>query len=228
MAALWRYPVKSMGGEALHEAEVSWHGLAGDRRWAFIRDGVLRSGFPWLTIRERPDMGLYRPYFAEPARPDTSPIMVRTPSGDDLDVVDPRLAAELGPGTRVIKQDVGVFDTMPLSLLSTQSVAAIGTCVGKDIDATRFRPNLLIKATGNIAFPEDGWVGSLLRIGSLRMRIDKRDGRCVMVNLDPVTTESDPRVLKAIVSEREGRLGVYGTTVAPGRAAVGDPVFLEA
>ena len=57
VAALWRYPVKSMGGEVLSETEVSWHGFAGDRRWAFIREGVVRSGFPWLTIRERPAMG---------------------------------------------------------------------------------------------------------------------------------------------------------------------------
>ncbi len=39
-------PVKSMGAEALGETELSWHGLAGDRRWAFIRDGKQRSGFP--------------------------------------------------------------------------------------------------------------------------------------------------------------------------------------
>ncbi len=70
MAALWRYPVKSM--EAV---DVSWHGLAGDRRWAFIRDGLERSGFPWLTIRERPDMRHYRPSFVEPGRPDASPVV---------------------------------------------------------------------------------------------------------------------------------------------------------
>ena len=52
VVGLWRYPVKSMGAEELAEAEVSWHGLAGDRRWAFIRNGVVHSGFPWLTLRE--------------------------------------------------------------------------------------------------------------------------------------------------------------------------------
>lgn len=36
VVALWRYPVKSMGAEQLAEADVSLHGLAGDRRWAFI------------------------------------------------------------------------------------------------------------------------------------------------------------------------------------------------
>jgi uncharacterized protein YcbX len=60
VAALWRYPVKSMAAEALEEVEVSWHGLAGDRRWAFVRDGIPRSGFPWMAIRERSEMGRYR------------------------------------------------------------------------------------------------------------------------------------------------------------------------
>ena len=49
VVGLWRYPVKSMAGESLSEAEVFWHGLVADRRWAFIRNGVERSGFPCLT-----------------------------------------------------------------------------------------------------------------------------------------------------------------------------------
>lgn len=105
VAGLWRYPVKSMGAESLDAVDVSWHGLAGDRRWGFVRGGMVRSGFPWLTIRERPDMGHYQPSFAEPDRPDASLTRVRTPAGRELDVVDPALAAELGPGVRVIKQD---------------------------------------------------------------------------------------------------------------------------
>ncbi len=39
VAALRRYPVKSMAAEELDAVEVSWHGLAGDRRWAFVHDG---------------------------------------------------------------------------------------------------------------------------------------------------------------------------------------------
>ena len=69
VVALWRYPVKSMAGEELDGAEVSWPGLAGDRRWAFIRAGQVHSGFPWLTMRERPELARYRPRFAEPAGP---------------------------------------------------------------------------------------------------------------------------------------------------------------
>jgi uncharacterized protein len=228
VAALWRYPVKSMAAEDLDGAEVSWHGLAGDRRWAFVRDGQVRSGFPWLTIRERPELLHYRPRFAEPGRPNASLTLVRTPSGGEFDVADPALAAEFGPGVRVIKCDRGVFDTMPLSLLTTQSVAGLGrlACAGTGLAAVRFRPNLLVDARGR-DFLEDAWVGRVLRIGGLRMRVDQRDTRCVVVTIDPVTLLRDPAVLRAIARERDNRFGVYGSAVQPGRVAVGDPVELE-
>ena len=236
VAALWRYPVKSMAAEELDGAEVSWHGLAGDRRWAFIRGGQVRSGFPWLTIRDRPELAHYRPRFAEPGRPNASPVLVRTPSGGELDVADPALAAKLGPGVRVIKQDRGVFDTMPLSLLTAQALAGLSRLTGTELAAGRFRPNVLVDASGVDAagadatgrdFPEDAWVGRVLRIGGLRMRVDQRDQRCVMVTIDPVTLRRDPAILRAIARERDARFGVYGSTVELGQVAVGDPVELE-
>ena len=124
VAKLFRYPVKSMSAEPLESVDIDWNGFAGDRRWAFIRGDLVRSGFPWLTIRENSSMWRYCPRFVEPDKPNTSMTMVRTPSGRELDVVDPALAAELGHNARVIKQDRGVFDAFPLSLSiarSTQS-----------------------------------------------------------------------------------------------------------
>jgi len=227
VVGLWRYPVKSMAGEALAEVEVSWHGFAGDRRWAFIRDGVVQSGFPWLTLRERGDMSHYRPSLLEPARPDQSPTAVSTPSGATFDVADPALAAELGPGVRVIKQDRGVFDTMPLSLITTQTIDRLGAMTEAALDVRRFRPNVLVEAADDTPFAEDAWVGCVLRIGGIRMRVDKRDGRCAVVTIDPATTERSPAILRAIARDRAGCLGVYGSTVEPGRIAVGDPVIVD-
>jgi uncharacterized protein YcbX len=225
--ALWRYPVKSMSEEALESVGVSWHGLAGDRRWAFVREGLARSGFPWLTIRERADMGLYRPSFADPGRPDMSRTLVLTPSGESFDVTDPALALELGHGARVMKQNRGIFDNSPLSLMTTQTVAALGAVVGRELDPRRFRPNLLVRASGEGPFAEEGWVGRVLRVGGMRMRVDQRDERCVVVNVDPETRERDAAVLRAIAQERDACLGVYGATVEPGLVAVGDAVMLE-
>lgn len=227
VAGLWRYPVKSMAAESLDEVDVSWHGLAGDRRWAFVQDGLVRSGFPWLTIREHPALRHHTPSFVEPDRPDSSATTVRTPAGREFDVTDPELASELGEGIRVIKQDRGVFDTMPLSLITTQTIAGLGALVGADLEVQRFRPNLLVESSAGDAFPEDAWVGSVLQLGGLRMRADKRDQRCVMVNVDPVTNERDAAILRTIARERQTCLGVYGSTVEPGRVAVGDRVLLE-
>lgn len=228
VVGLWRYPVKSMAAEALAECEVSWHGLAGDRRWAFVRADVPQSGFPWLTLRERPELNHYVPAFADPDRPDRSPTQVRTPSGPVFDVADPRLAAELGASPRVIRHDRGVFDTFPLSLISTQTLARLGETVGAALDVSRFRPNILVDSGDEQAFPEDDWVGRVLRIGSLLLRVDKRDGRCVVITIDPVTTRRNPEILRAVARDREGCLGVYGSIVQPGRVAVGDAVLMEA
>jgi uncharacterized protein YcbX len=217
-----------MCGEALPGADVSWHGLAGDRRWAFVRNDAAQSGFPWLTIRERNDMHRYRPSFVDADRPDKSRVSVRTPSGCDFDIADPALAAELGAGeVRAIKQDRGIFDTFPLSLISTRTIATLGASVGQNLDVRRFRPNLLIETVDDVAFAEDAWVGCVLRIGAMRLRIDKRDGRCVIITIDPETTLRDTTILRAVARDRQGCLGVYGTTVEPGRVAVDDYVWSE-
>jgi uncharacterized protein YcbX len=220
--ALWRYPVKSMAPEALQEVEVGWHGLAGDRRWAFVRGGLERSNFPWMTIREDASMLRHVPRFLDPSRPDASKTLVRTPAGEELDVADPALAASLGDGVRVIKQNRGVFDTMPLSLITTQSIAELEALVGHELHPQRFRPNLLVESDER----EDAWVGRVLEIGGISMRVDQRDERCVIVNIDPRSGERDPSVLKTLGRERSTCIGVYGSTVTCGVVAVGDPVSL--
>ena len=220
---LWRYPVKSMAAEELSSVEVGFAGFTGDRRWAFVRGDVPRSGFPWMTIREDAAMLEHVPRFVDVDHPDKSRVMVRTPSGSELDVIDPELAASLGDGVRVIKQDRGVFDAMPLSLITTRSIAELEELVGFKLHPQRFRPNLLVESDVR----EDEWLGRELRIGGMVMRVDERDSRCVIVNIDPSTLERSPSVLRALAKERSACIGVYGSCVAPGVVAVGDPVLLE-
>lgn len=228
VTGLWRYPVKSMGAEPLSAVDVNWHGFAGDRRWAFVRNGVPHSGFPWLTLRERRDLNHFRPYFADPSSPDKSPVLVRTPSGTEYDVADPALGKLVdAEGLRAIKQDRGIFDTFPLSLITTQSIALLGEATGSSLDVQRFRPNILVEATNQNSFPEDAWVGRILQIGGLSMRVDKRDGRCAVITIDPLTSESNPSILRTVAESRQGCLGVYGTVVAPGRIALDDLVLVE-
>ena len=70
-------------------------------------------------------------------------------------------------------------------------------------------------------------MGCVLRIGGMRMRVDKRDGRCVIITIDPETTERNPTILSAVARDRQGCLGVYGSTVEPGRVGVNDLVLIE-
>lgn len=227
VTGLWRYPVKSMAGEALRDTAVSWHGVPGDRRWAFVRPEMQGSGFPWLTLRQRADMWRYRPSLGEPENPDTSPVFVLTPDGDRIVVTDSVLATELGDGVRVMKQDRGIFDAMPLSLISSQSVVALGAACGRALEVQRFRPNILVEAGSGQPFEEDTWVGRVLRLGDARIRVDRRDERCVIVNIDPRTTDRDASVLRTVAHARGACAGVYGSTVAPGSVAVGDAVVIE-
>lgn len=228
VVGLWRYPVKSMAAEALTRADLSWQGLAGDRRWAFVREGLEQSNFPWLTLRQRADMGDYRPRLTHPDDPETSGCVVRTPSGQVMDVTDPLLAQELHPaGARVIHQNRGVFDTFPISLISTQTIATLGGWVGEPLDVMRFRPNLVVEASVDTPFVEDDWVGSVVRIGGARIRIDKRDGRCVVITIDPATQARTPEILRTVVDRRGGCLGVYGSVVEPGAISIDDLVSLE-
>ena len=112
--------------------------------------------------------------------------------------------------------------------MTTATIGGLSGLVGRRLDSRRFRPNLVVEPVGDEPFPEDGWVGSVLRIGEMRMRVDQRDKRCVMINVDPDTDERDASVLRAVAQERDACAGVYGSTVTPGRVAVGDAVVLEA
>lgn len=122
------------------------------------------------------------------------------------------------------------FDTFPVSLLTLQSVRGLSNLVGEPLSPERFRPNLVIDASEtDDRFPEDGWVGAVLRIGAgYRCRVDVRDQRCIMVNVDPGSGAMNPAVLRAIANGREARFGVYGMTVEPGEIKPGDQVWLEA
>ncbi|BDC50339.1 molybdenum cofactor sulfurase [Bryobacterales bacterium F-183] len=229
--ALYRYPVKSMAAEPLESVYVGWHGLAGDRRWAFLRPNSEGSGFPWMTIREKPDMWQYRAVFADPADVEGSKMLVRTPDGREFEVTDPELASELGDGVRVMKQYSGIFDTFPLSLLSVQSVDGLASLIEGNPALTplRFRPNLVIDSSDATSpFPEEGWESCTLRIGEARIRLNARDQRCMMVNVNPdAPADANPAVLRTIAKQRNARFGMYGGAMLPGRVSVGDPVLVE-
>jgi uncharacterized protein len=83
VAAVLRYPVKSMAAESVEDVDVSWRGLSGDRRWAFVRPHHPSNGFPWLTLRQRNDLNDYHPCWMEPnAQTHLRSLSVRRPVPD--------------------------------------------------------------------------------------------------------------------------------------------------
>ena len=99
--AIFRYPVKSMGGERLEVANLGWYGLEGDRRLAFRRMRIDdRSGMPWLTASKLPDLLLFalqrrEGSVREDGEQGDLPTHIRTPDGEVLPVFGEDLATEV-------------------------------------------------------------------------------------------------------------------------------------
>ena len=230
---LYRFPVKSMRGEVLNEAHVYWHGLDGDRRYAFVRSDN-RSGFPWLTGRELPQLLQYTPRFTQPDDVVNSPVEVVLPDGRIQPIHAPELNDELakayGKPVNLIKIGRGAFDSQAISVMSTATVAALGEAIGTAVTALRFRQNIIIETFDQQPFVEEKWLDSSLIFGeqpdSLQLRLNRRIQRCVMINIDPETSEKEAAVLKTIAQSRQNCAGVYASTERPGNIRVGDVVKL--
>ena len=232
--ALYRYPVKSMRGEEIEESYVWWHGLAGDRKYAFVQSDN-RSGFPWLTARQVPTLLRYQPYFSNSNNLANSPVRVKTPRGQDLLLESDALREDIGGLTRLkfhlMKLGRGAVDSMAVSMISLASIELIARQSGTDdLDPRRFRPNVLVESFDGIAFSEDNWLGGRLIFGertdSVRIRANRKNVRCMMINLDPDTAKQTPAILREVAQTRDECAGIYGSIEKPGTIKVGDVIRL--
>src|ERR687890_1950452 len=91
VAEIWRYPVKSMGGERLAQSAIATRGLHADRMWA-VRDVELGT---FTTARRWPVLLQCDARFAEdpagrPAGPgDVLEVVVTFPDGAEVSSLDP-------------------------------------------------------------------------------------------------------------------------------------------
>jgi hypothetical protein len=121
------------------------------------------------------------------------------------------------------------FDAFPLLLMTTRGLASLAArAPGSRVDVRRFRPNLLIESEDESDFPERAWCGRRLRIGSAVLDVKTDCPRCVMTTLPFDDLPADPAIMRALVRETRGNLGVYATTVEPGIVHRGDRVELVA
>jgi hypothetical protein len=230
---LVRYPVKSMAGIATESAFLGWHGLDGDRRFAFRRPGD-QSGFPWLTASRLPELLLYHPIGLDQSSGEPLPTHVRTPAGVDLELGSKELEREIaersGGGVELMKLKHGIFDDSSVSVIGRATIAGISREAGVPLDTRRFRANIVLETLESDPFIEDEWVGRRLVFGEEEpkpaVNVTVRDVRCMMINLDPDTAIQDARMLKTVVRLNENHAGVYGAVTQTGVINVGQPVSL--
>ena len=237
VARLFRYPVKSMRGEEIGAAQSDFHGMAGDRRWAFVQAHDT-TYFPWLTGRKAAEMLLYRPrYAAEPdARSREPALSVETPDGRVLPVDDPDLRAELERLAETPLYLLHSFraapDIAPFSLFNLALADQIGARAGARPDPRRFRANIYMQpangAQRDAAQSDADLVGRTLAIGpELRLAVLALDQRCKMITIDPDTAERDPALLRTVVNDFANCAGLHCAVLRPGALSVGDAIVAE-
>lgn len=224
VAALHRYPVKSVLGEQLTAVDLDERGVAGDRAWS-VRTAAGKLGSGKATKRFEAVIGLLE------LRACTSDgrVEVTFPSGDTYDVTDPDAAGHLSrhigqPLTFVPEVGVSHFDDGPVSLIGLASVRALGEARGEPVDPARFRANIHVDTVE--PFIEDEWIGRQMRIGSAALEVVLPSPRCVMINMKTAELPAQPGNLAAIGQLHGQCLGVIARVVKPGRVAVGDELVV--
>jgi uncharacterized protein YcbX len=221
-----RYPVKSLLGEQLTTAEVDQRGLRGDRLWA-VRDadGKLGSGKNTRRFRRMDGLFTLRGHVGDPVPvvelPDGRRFAADDPAGHDA------LSEVLGRRVTIEREaDVQHHDDGPVSLVSTAALRRLHDLVGEPVDPVRFRANLLVDIPGS-DFPEDGWLGRTVCIGSdVVLRPRERLTRCVMIDLAQEGAQEHGHLLKTLVEHHDMTFGVWATVECRGRLALQDSVEL--
>ena len=230
---IWRFPVKSMGGETLLGAEVTDLGIVGDRGWS-IYDIVTSTT---LTARRTPAL-----LFAS-ARLVDAELVITLPDGSEVGEgdhqalstwlerdVELRAAGEhnleaggeyevpidadndadwvswTGPG--------GAFHDSGQTRVSLVSETTL-----RDWDRRRFRTNVIVDGAG-----EDEFVGRQIRIGDAVLDVTKPVDRCVMVTRPQPGIDRDLGVLKTINAELATFLAVGCLVAVAGEIVLGDDV----
>ena len=240
---IWRFAVKSMGGEQLDVCTVGMRGIPGDRGWA-IRDetaGKLATGsrFPLLMqcsaqYREPPVNGFIPQ--ADMTLPDG--VQIAT----DLVDVDARLTALLGKPVSLCQLSGSekqtsiqlnsargtYFDVAPIHVLTSASLEEMRRLdPAADWDVRRFRPNFFVETPAGIEGLVDAeWKGRKLRIGGVELLCEIPCERCVMANNAQPDLPKDERILRTIAKEANTNLGIYASVLKPGEVRTDDIVQL--
>jgi len=230
LAWLARWPVKSLGGEALEAARLDWRGLGGDRAYALLDRREGREG-RWVTIRQAPGMLAWSAAYPDapgdrldPAAP--PPPRLRAPDGRSFGWDDPglegALAADLGVAVRRHRDLDGQQDLQASVLVTTEaSRRALADALGRPVELRRFRTNLHLELDAP-AFAEERWEGGRLQVGEVTLALAHPCVRCVIPTRDPDDLSRWPELLRWLHRHHGALFGINARVVAGGRVRVGD------
>jgi uncharacterized protein YcbX len=226
VAALARYPVKSMTGEQLQQAVVVERGVVGDRSWAaYTADGSIGSGKRTRRFRRVDDLLSLRASLADDGVP-----RIVFPDGREhrADDAAAALSALLGQPLEVRPEsDVPHHDDCPLHVVTTAALRRLEQLHGEPVDVDRFRPNVVLDVDG-VGFVEDDWHGRELVLGDVVLRLGPAMPRCVMVGLEqpPRGLAEDGRLLRTLGRVHDVEFGLQASVVRGGVVRVGDAAAL--
>ncbi len=216
IGALWRYPVKSLAGETLAEAELTSDGVRGDRL-VHVRSprGPLtgRTRHALLTLPATTDadgeiLVAGHPWQSEPAQ-----ALIAERAGGDAS-----LAAYGGPER---------FDIANLLVATDGELTEFAARHGEPLDVRRLRPNVLL--TGVPFGTTAEWPGAAaLAVGDALIGVHSPRGRCIVTSIDPTTGAQDLDVFRRIRTDFGGELALNCWVIRPGIVRVGDPVEVVA
>jgi uncharacterized protein YcbX len=254
VAALWRYPVKSMQGEELNASDVTTSGLVGDRQFAVV-DPATGKVAGAKNPRKWPGFLYFRAAYTAPpvAGAGLPTVRVTLPDGTsattDDDELPKLLSAALGREVTlsgllplasaedyIVANDEVVtwelptgtfFDSATVHLVTTATLDTLRSLYPRGrFEPRRFRPNIIVATPPEAAgFVENDWVGRQIAIGPMvRLRVTMATGRCVMTTLPQGDLPHDRGILKTAVEHNDAAVGVYAEVLSGGPVRRGDTV----
>ena len=205
LAAICRYPVKSLAAEALEQTRIETGGLPGDRAAAlYVETGHARAGKPYRGKEHN---------------------LLHT-TGNVSEAI--ALASERSVTVAVRDEDEHYFDAAPVSLIFDRWIAEVERALDEPLDPLRWRPNLYAKAAPDFDYSEEALLERTIEVGEVRLRVRDTIKRCVTTTYDVKTGEPYNDVLLYVAQRRANVMGVYCEVELAGTVRAGDALRLRA